>query len=259
MDIRSYNRQTWDRQVESGQNPWTKPVGRKVINKARQGKWSVLLTEQKPVPRSWFPPLQGLAILALACGGGQQGPIFAAAGAKVTVFDNSPKQLACDRLVAEREKLDIRTVEGDARDLSKFSNESFDLVFNPVSTLFMEDVLPVWKEAYRVLRPGGALLAGLMNPDFYLFDFDKAEQGVLDVIHKIPYADVDDPVERQKMTAKGWPLEFSHSLGDLLGGQLRAGFHLVDLYEDRHCDIIIGEYMPTYIATRAIKPLSPAS
>ena len=80
------------------------------------------------------------------------------------MFDNSPQQLARDRLVAEREGLEIRTVQGDMRDLSAFADASFDLVFHPVSNLFCPEVRPVWREAYRVLRQGGILLAGFMNP-----------------------------------------------------------------------------------------------
>ena len=133
----------------------------------------------KPVPREWFPPMQGLKILGLACGGGQQGPIFAAAGAEVTIFDNSPAQLERDREVAEREGLNIRTVEGDMRDLSIFADESFDLIFHPVSNLFIHEISPVWKEAYRVLRHGGYMLSGFMNPLFYLFDWDDMEKGNL--------------------------------------------------------------------------------
>ncbi len=254
IDVRTYNREAWNRQVEFGTNPWTQPVTPGVIARARRGDWSVLLTEQRPVPREWFPPLDGLDVLALACGGGQQGPVFAAAGARVTVFDNSPGQLAGDHLVAEREGLDIHTVEGDARDLSVFPDESFDLVFNPVSTLFIPEVRPVWKEAYRALRVGGTLLTGFMNPAVYLFDFDQAEAGRLDVVHKLPYADVDDPVEREKHLQEHDPLEFSHTFGDLFGGQLEAGFHIVAMYEDCHADLLISDYMPTYFATRALKP-----
>ena len=106
-DIRAFNRDAWDRQVQSGKNPWTVPVSPETIVRARAGDWSVLLTENIPVPREWFPPMQGLHILGLACGGGQQGPIFAAAGAEVTIFDNSPAQLARDREVAEREQLSV--------------------------------------------------------------------------------------------------------------------------------------------------------
>jgi len=35
----------------------------------------------------------------LASGGGQQGPVLAAAGAHVTVFDNSPRQLAASFVI----------------------------------------------------------------------------------------------------------------------------------------------------------------
>src|ERR671912_770153 len=113
MDVRDYNRGAWDRQVETG-NDWTRPVGPEVIEAARRGRWSVLLTETKPTPREWFPAeMTGVEVLCLASGGGQQGPVLAAAGARVTVFDNSPAQLARDREVAARDGLTITTVEGD--------------------------------------------------------------------------------------------------------------------------------------------------
>src|SRR5215210_3045303 len=158
MDVRGYNEEAWDRQVESG-NEWTVPVGPDVIEAARQGEWTVLLTDTKSVPRAWFPEIEGADVLCLASGGGQQAPIFAAAGASVTVLDNSPKQLAQDRHVAERESLHLETVQGDMRDLSAFADGSFDLVFHPFSNLFVPKVRPVWAEAFRVLRRGGILLA----------------------------------------------------------------------------------------------------
>ena len=103
------------------------PVGSEAIAAARGHRWEIVLTPVKPVPRAWFrEPLAGREVLCLACGGGQQGPILAAAGARVTVLDNSPAQLAQDRLVAEREKLDLRLVEGDMADLSAFADQSFD-------------------------------------------------------------------------------------------------------------------------------------
>jgi 2-polyprenyl-3-methyl-5-hydroxy-6-metoxy-1,4-benzoquinol methylase len=119
MDIRDHNRRAWDRLVITG-NRWTIPVGPEVTAAAPKVDWHLILTPTKQVPRAWFPPLAGLETLCLASGGGQQGPILAAAGARVTVFDNSPSQLAQDRLVADRDGLCIETVEGDVRDLSPF-------------------------------------------------------------------------------------------------------------------------------------------
>lgn len=259
MDIRAYNRRAWNRQVEQG-NPWTVPVSADVIAAARRGEWAILLTPTKAVPRNWFPAsLQGVEVLCLASGGGQQGPVLAAAGAKVTVLDNSPAQLAQDRQVAEREGLAIRLVEGDMADLSQFPEASFDLIFHPVSNLFVPELRPVWAEAYRVLRPGGALLAGFMNPVHYIFDLDAMDdEGRLEVRYAIPYSDLTslDDERRQRYLDKGLPIEFGHSLEDQIGGQLEAGFLLAGFYEDADPEMLISKYIPTFIATRAIKPFN---
>lgn len=254
MDTRAYNRDAWNREVEGG-NRWSQPVDAETIAKARRGEFSVVLTENIPVPRRWFPPLEGADVLCLASGGGQQGPVLAAAGARVTVFDNSPRQLDQDRLVARRESLQLKTVEGDAADLSALADASFDLVFNPCSTVFMPDVRAVWRECARVLRPGGILMTGSMNPVHYIFDLYKADEGALEVAHAIPYSDLTSlPKEDlDELMAKGLPVEFGHSLTDLLGGQCDAGFVITDLYEDYMLDSELHKYHPSYVATRAVK------
>lgn len=256
MNIRDYNRRAWDRQVEDG-NRWTVPVSPAETAAARRGDWSVVLTPTKPVPREWFPSLAGLKVLCLASGGGQQGPILAAAGARVTVFDNSPKQLAREREVAARDGLAIETVEGDMRDLSVFPDAGFDLIFHPCSNCFIPDVVPVWREAFRVLVSGGVLLAGFVNPALYIFDDAAAtDRRELVVRHAIPYSDTESLTddERRRYTDKDEPMAFGHTLEDQIGGQLRAGFVLTDLFEDRNPEHPIANYLPTSIATRARKP-----
>jgi SAM-dependent methyltransferase len=254
LNVRKYNRFAWDRQVDKN-NPFTIPVSSEVIAAARRGEYSVLLTETKPVPPEWFPPFAGLDLLGLASGGGQQGPVFAALGANVTIFDNSPAQLERDRMVAKRDGLTIRTVEGDMRDLSAFEDESFDLVFHPVSNVFCPTVLPVWREAYRILRPGGLLLAGSANPVYYLIGTHADEQETLQIKYSIPYSDLEsmDPKDLEVCIEEATPLEFGHSLTDLLGGQTDVGFAITGFYEDICPDSPISKYHPTYIATRAIK------
>lgn len=254
MDVESYNREAWNKQVAEG-NPWSIPVTSEQIAAARQGEWSVVLTATKPVPRDWFPDLKGCDVLCLASGGGQQGPILAAAGANVTVFDNSPAQLARDKEVSEREGLNITTVQGDMKDLSGFADQSFDLVFHPVSNLFAPSVLPVWREAYRVLRKGGLLLVGFMNPDVYIFQMDKAEAGEFEVKYPLPYSDLESLSEedRQNYLTIGWPLEFSHTMDEQIGGQLAAGFVITGFYQDTD-PVPIGRFIPRYYTTRALKP-----
>jgi 2-polyprenyl-3-methyl-5-hydroxy-6-metoxy-1,4-benzoquinol methylase len=128
VDPVAYNRVAWDREVDSG-NEWTRPVGPEVIARARAGDWSVVLIGYEAVPRTWWPDdLAGTEVLCLGSGGGQQGPVLAAAGAAVTVLDNSLRQLERDREVATREDLEVRTVLGDMRDLAVFPDARFDVV-----------------------------------------------------------------------------------------------------------------------------------
>jgi len=252
MGVSAHNRKAWDRLVEEG-NRWTVPVSEAEIAEARAGRVKVLLTETKPVPQDWFPPLAGADVLCLASGGGQQGPILAAAGANVTVFDNSPKQLSKDREVADKYGLGMKTLLGDMRDLSELSTRSFDLIFHPVSNVFIPDVRPVWGECARVLRVGGTLLSGFVNPVEYMFDPQLMEIGELKVKYALPYSDLESltEAERAELHGEDAPLEFSHTLGELIGGQLEAGFVISGFYEDYRSDSKAAEFMPSYLATKA--------
>ena len=90
-NLLEHNRTAWNEEVKKG-NVWTIPVTKKDIKAAKSGHHKIILTPFKPVPKGWLGNIKGKKILCLASGGGQQGPILAAAGAKVTVFDNSDQQ-----------------------------------------------------------------------------------------------------------------------------------------------------------------------
>lgn len=259
LDIHAYNADVWDRRVARG-DMWTVPFGPEVIAAAREGVVNLLLTPSRFVPASWYPPLVGADVLCLASGGRQQGPVLAAAGARVTVLDASPAQLARDREVAAREHLDITTVQGDMADLSAFQPASFDLIFHPVSNCYAPAVRPVWLECARVLRTGGILLAGFNNPVTYIFDQEALwERGEMMVQHPLPYADLGSlsPEALERWIADGEAFEFSHTLEDLIGGQCDAGLYLTGMFEDRWAEEqapVLERFFPWFIATRAIKP-----
>lgn len=243
-DILMFQRMDWNAESETGDSDWTKPVSHDEIEKASGGNIEMFLTPVKTIPISWFPPLKDSKVLCLASGGGQQGPLMAAAGADVTVFDNSDVQLSKDKLVAEREGLDIKTVQGDMRDLSCFDDERFDLIIHPVSNLFVPDIKPVWNEAYRILKKGGILLSGFVNPVAFIFDERDMAKNKLVVSHKIPYS------------PDSCLMEYGHTLEDQIGGQLRAGFVITDMYEDvnrENTKTILENYIPIYMATKAVK------
>ncbi len=260
MNIVEYNRNAWNLQSLEGCR-WSTPYDDDVITRAGKGEWSVILTPNKAVPSSWFPSypdLSGVKILALACGGGQQVPIFAAAGAEVISFDASDVQLEKDEETCERHGLPVRAIQGDMADLVEIESGSCDLIFNPVSNVFAEDLAPIWRECHRVLRPGGQLFCGFMNPAFFLFDHRLLEEsGELRVVHRLPYSDIGstDEDDLSEQLEAQLSLEYSHSWEAQLGGQCAAGFAITGFYEDDWDEesTRLQGWMPMFAATRALK------
>lgn len=260
MDLFEYNRNAWNLQSLEGCR-WSTPYPDEVIERAKGGDWSVLLTPNRAVPRDWFPTypdLGGLRILALASGGGQQVPVFAAAGAEVTSFDGSDVQLEKDEETCARHGLRINAIQGDMADLSGLAPGSFDLIFNPVSNVFAASLEPIWCECHRVLKPGGRLLCGFANPAFYLFDHVLLEEtGEIRVVHRLPYSDLESADEEtlsEQLEAQVI-LEHSHSWETQLGGQCAAGFAITGFYEDDWDEesTRLQGWMPIYAATRSVK------
>ncbi len=257
VDFLSHNREAWDKQAFEFRE-WSRPVGSDLIEAARSGKWEVHLTP-RPLPKAWLGDVVGKKILCLASGGGQQAPVLAAAGARVTVFDISDEQLGLDRMVAVREGLALETVQGDMRDLKVFADGGFDIVFHPISNLYVPNVLPVWQECHRVLKTGGALLSSFYNPVVFIGDRspEYATQGVIRPRYKLPYSDQRDLDEHelQVRISNKDALVFGHTLTDLIGGQLEAGFLIEQFYEDEQPTprFLIDRYMPTFLATKAHK------
>lgn len=242
------NAKTIDRWVENGWE-WGIPVDRETYEKAKGGDWEVLLTPTKPVPKEWFGDIRDKRILGLASGGGQQMPLFTAAGAICTVLDYSEKQLDSERAVARREGYDIEIIRADMTKPLPFPDESFDLIFHPVSNDYVKEVLPIFRECYRVLKKGGMLLSGLGKEINYAVSSDERT-----IENKLPF----DPTENEKyrllLEKDDAGMQFSHTLEEQIGGQLKAGFTLADLYEDTNGSGYLHEMnLKTYIATKAIK------
>ena len=251
------NSKTIDKWVGEGWC-WGEPISREVYKKAVNGEWGVLLTPSKPVPHEWFLPylknnkLTSAKLLGLASGGGQQMPIFAALGAECTVLDYSGKQLESEKMASEREGYEINIIKADMTKRLPFDDEIFDIIFNPVSNCYVEDVYHVWNECFRVLKKGGVLLAGMDNGINFLFDDHDADP--LTVTNKVPFNPLKDRVLFDKYVASDG-VQFSHTMEEQIGGQLKAGFILADIYEDREPEGNLGRHFPQYISTRALKPL----
>lgn len=252
------NAKTIDQWVEEGWE-WGVPITREAFQNARQGKWDVVLTPTRPVPHEWFSPflrnerLDGAELLGLASGGGQQMPIFAALDAHCTVLDYSDRQLESERNVALREGYEINIVKADMTKRLPFEDNCFDLIFHPVSNCYIEDVYHVWDECYRILKPGGILLAGMDNGfNFLINDYTVRP---LVIANQLPFNPLQNPEQMKTLLDNDDGVQFSHTFDEQIGGQLKAGFVIVGAYEDYNNDQdAITDGIPSYWATKAMKP-----
>jgi len=248
MDYTKINSKTIDKWVEEGWE-WGIPISHEQFLDAKNGRWSVVLTPVKPVPKIWFPDLKGKKILGLASGGGQQMPIFTALGGECTVLDYSKKQIESELMVAKREGYDINAVCADMTKPLPFDNDSFDLIFHPVSNCYIEDVMHVWRECHRVLKKGGRLMAGLDNGLNFIFDKDERT-----IKYRLPFNPLRDRKLLEELEKNDDGIQFSHTLEEQIRGQIKAGFKLLDLYEDTNGTGLLHDYgVPTFWATLAEK------
>lgn len=248
LNYQAVNAETIDRWIEEGWE-WGVPITHETYEAARGGEWDVLLTPTKPVPHAWFGDLRGKRVLGLASGGGQQIPIFAALGADCTVLDLSDRQLESERAVAAREGYAVRIIKADMTRPLPFEDESFDLIFHPVSNVYIREVEPLWRECRRVLVPGGVLLAGLDNGINFIVD--EAEERI---VNALPFDPLRDPAQLRQLEEQDCGVQFSHTAEEQIGAQLRAGFLLTDLYEDTNGEGRLHELrIPSFFATRAVR------
>ena len=248
MNYQDINAATIDRWIEQGWE-WGKPIDHETFVRALQGEWNVLLTPLKPVPHEWFGNLKGKKILGLACGGGQQMPVFTALGAECTVFDYSEKQLESERLVAEREGYSINIIRGDMTKPLPFADDTFDLIFHPVSNCYVKDVKAIWKECRRVLKPGGILLSGVDHYINYIVDGSEKN-----IVNSLPFDPLVNEEHRKQLERDNAGFQFSHTLEEQINGQLEAGFTLLELYEDTNSSGHLHDLnIPTFLAMRSKK------
>ena len=228
---------------------WSIPISHEEYEEALRGNFRLLLTPTRPVPRKWFGELKGKRVLALASGGGQQGPLLAAQGAEVTVMDLSEQQLRRERQVRTREKYPIRIVCADMSERFPFGDGEFDLIVHPVANVYVRDVAHVWRECFRVLKPGGLLMAGLDNGINFITDNEG-----LRIENALPVDPLADEALYRRGIETNSGCQFSHTAEEQIAGQLKAGFALLDLYEDTNGSGRLHDLnIPTFWATLARK------
>ena len=152
-EISDYNRERWNELSEAGVT-FSRPMLDLTPETARA----------RLDPYGCMGDVAGRDVLCLASGGGQQSAAFGVLGARVTVLDLCDAQLERDREAAARYGLDTVTCQGDMRDLGRFADGSFDLVYHAHSLSFVPGTQEVFSEVRRVLRTAGLYRLSYSNP-----------------------------------------------------------------------------------------------
>jgi len=223
--VLAHNARAWDR-LAAGGVPLARPAADAAFDDPRG--W---LGGGGSAGGAWLPArLEGLAVLCLAAGGGKHAPLYAAAGAHVTVVDLSPAMLELDRQVARERRLDVEILQGSMDDLSMLPPATFDLVIHPVSTCYVPDVGRVFREVARVVKPGGRYVSQHKSPAALQTSTEPGPGGLYQWRHPLAPGGPLPPEPPSRLREAGTQ-EFVHSFEALLGGICRAGFMVEDVCE----------------------------
>lgn len=237
-ELADYNRARWDALARANvrySRPWLD------LNEER--------AREKVDPYEMLKEIAGKEVLCLASGGGQQSAAFGVLGAQVTVFDLSETQLERDRLAAAHYGIQIRTIQGDVRDLSLLEDHAFDIVHEEYSLEFVPDARPVLQEVGRVIRPGGLYYLGFGNP-FIHFSVDEDAWDGESYPLKYPYIDGEETTllspdwaywdvetEDGRSLKVESPKHYRHAFSTLLNGLVRQGFVILGIWEASSGDL----------------------
>ncbi len=185
--------------------------------------------------RGWLPQsIQGQRVLCLASGGGWQSILYASAGADVTVVDLSSAMLHHDRYEATRRKLNIKTIEASMDSLPMLADASFDIIHQPVSSCYIEELAPLYNEVARLLRVGGIYISQHKTPtSLQIAERDNKDRYVIGLKY---YQQKSLPIMADTSYREEGTVEYLHRWEQLVGGLCQAGFVIEDLCEPYRAD-----------------------
>jgi ubiquinone/menaquinone biosynthesis C-methylase UbiE len=126
--------------------------------------------------------VSGKSVCDLGCGQGELSHQLNAMGAIVTGIDSSKKMLS----YAQRLTGDVHWIHGDAMRLTTLQDASFDIVVSSLMLMDVSDHMAVFKESYRILKPGGTMIWLIMHPCFHSPFCILLEDGSRNVSHYLP-------------------------------------------------------------------------
>lgn len=172
--------------------------------------------------------VQGLRILDVGCGGGQNCIALARRKAIVTGLDISDAQLEAAANHAAGAGVAATYVHGTAEDLSGFAAHCFDLILSVQTMHYVPDALRALVEFHRVLTPAGRLVISLDHPlrDCF-FNLEEQSQEIYPVRG---YFD-EQPMRWRWPDSRVWLTSYHRTIADWVALFSQSGFVLHRLLE----------------------------
>lgn len=209
------NREAWNSYAEEYQAAWHEALDNDVF-------WGPGIPGESRL--RLLGDVRGKDVLEIGCGGGQAGVHLATLGARVTALDVAPRQLEHGRELARRRGVEVRFMEASADDFSALPDASFDVAFSSYAMGFVEDATKAFREAFRVLRPGGTYAFSWGSPIHMSTSLDENGRVWFDRAYFDPAPHVDTDHH-------GTVMSFHRTYGDWHRALVDAGLVVTDLVE----------------------------
>lgn len=172
----------------------------------------------------WLGDLAGKRVAVLGSGDNLVAFAIAGMGARVTSVDIAENQLATARQRAEELGLAIEFVRADVTEVHDLVTGSFDLVYaGGHIAIWVSDLRKFYREATRILKPGGLLIVSEYHPFRRIWKATKDRLEIeADYFRRGPYS-YDTP------GGKGH--EFQWTVGDYVTAVIDAGCELLAVEE----------------------------
>ncbi len=168
---------------------------------------------------SFLGDVRGLRVADIGCGTGRQTLALAAAGALTVGLDFSAGMLA-HALTKPRPET-VLFVRHDVTKRLPFADATLDAVVSCLVLEHVDDLVGVYREMHRVVRPGGFALVSNLHPAMMLRGVD---------------ARFTDPQTGEKLRPEG----AAHSIANYINAALVAGFRLERMGEYTVDDTLIA-------------------